>query len=51
MVLDKAPIVHPKINTGKEFPSVPPFGKRQVAHVEFGMRMVAAGVSRLKLLP
>jgi hypothetical protein len=34
-----APIVHPKLNPGKEFPSVPPCGTRPVAPAEFGMRL------------
>jgi hypothetical protein len=35
-----APIVHPKMNTGKEFrPPSADFGARQVTHAEFGMQI------------
>ena len=36
------PVVHPKLDSGQEFPSVPRCGTRQVAHAEFGFQMVHA---------
>jgi len=49
-----APIVHPKMNSGKEFPSVLPCGTRPVAPAGFGWAIVpfqsAGGLAQSKTL-